>query len=339
MKTAILLINLGTPDSPEVSDVGKYLKEFLNDSRVIDFPYLKRTLLVNGIIVPFRKKESSKIYKQLWTEKGSPLLYHLENLSAKLQKAYGEEAEVFYGMRYQNPSLQSVLDTIKEGRFERIIAVPLYPQYASSSTGSTTQKVMEIVSKWEVIPSLSFVQSFFKEDGYINSFVKIAEQYDLKEYDKVVFSFHGLPERQINKACEGKMCSSQQECIGSCTAERTYCYRSACYESARLIAGKLNIQESEYIVAFQSRLGKDPWISPYTDIEIENLGKAGAKKLLVFSAAFVADCLETTIEIGSEFNELFIENGGEKVQLVPSLNSEDFWVDGLKEIIDKQFVK
>lgn len=339
MKTAILLINLGTPDSPEVSDVGKYLKEFLNDSRVIDFPYLKRKLLVNGIIVPFRKKASSKIYKQLWTDKGSPLLYHLENLSQKLQEAYGDNAVVFHGMRYQNPSLQSTLDKIKDGNFERIIAVPLYPQYASSSTGSTTQKVMEIVSKWEVIPSLSFVQSFFKEDGYINSFVKIAGRYDLKEYDKVVFSFHGLPERQINKACEGKLCSSEKECIGSCTSERTYCYRSACYESARLIANKLNIPSSDYVVAFQSRLGKDPWISPYTDIEIENLAKAGAKKLLVFSAAFVADCLETTIEIGTEFNEIFIENGGEKVQLVPSLNSEDFWVEGLKTIIDKQFVK
>jgi ferrochelatase len=335
MKKAVLLINLGTPDSPEVSDVGKYLKEFLNDSRVIDYPYIKRKLLVNGIIVPFRKKESAKIYKKLWTDEGSPLLFHLENLSAKVQNLYGDEAEVFYGMRYQSPSLSGALEKIRIGNFEKLIVVPLYPQYASSSTGSTTQKVMEIISKWEAIPTVSFVQSFFREEGYINSFVKIASQFDVNKYDKVVFSFHGLPERHINKICNGELCKSANDCIKSCGTERTYCYRSACYETAREIAKKINLSEESYIVAFQSRLGKDPWISPYTDIEIANLGKEGAKKLLVFSAAFVADCLETTIEIGTEFQEIFVENGGEKIQLVPSLNSEDFWVESLKGIIEK----
>lgn len=335
MKRAILLINLGTPDSPEVSDVGKYLKEFLNDSRVIDFPYLKRKLLVNGIIVPFRKKESSKVYKELWTKDGSPLLFHLVALAEKMQKAYGEEADVFHGMRYQSPSLEKALEEIRKGHYEQVIVVPLYPQYASSSTGSTTQKVMEVMSKWQAIPEVKFVQSFFREEAYIKSFVKVASQFNVSDYDKVVFSFHGLPERQINKICEGKLCQSEKECINACTTERTYCYRSACYDTARGIAKEMNLSEKDYIVAFQSRLGKDPWISPYTDIEIAELGKSGAKNLLVFSAAFVADCLETTIEIGSEFNELFIENGGEKVQLVPSLNSEDFWVEGLKSIIDK----
>lgn len=335
MKKAILLINLGTPDSPEVSDVGKYLKEFLNDSRVIDFPYIKRKLLVNGVIVPFRKKDSAKIYKELWTKEGSPLLIHLEELAKKMQVAYGDEAEVFHAMRYQKPSLEKELEVIRQGNFEQIIVVPLYPQYASSSTGSTTQKVMEVVSKWEAIPRISFVQSFFREEGYIKSFAKVASQFTYSDYDKIVFSFHGLPERQIDKICEGKLCKGAGDCIKSCETERTYCYRSACYETARNIAKEMEISEADYIVAFQSRLGKDPWISPYTDIEIENLGKSGAKKLLVFSAAFVADCLETTIEIGTEFQELFVENGGEKVQLVPSLNSEDFWVDSLKEIIDK----
>lgn len=335
MKKAILLINLGTPDSPTVPAVGKYLKEFLNDSRVIDFPYIKRKLLVNGIIVPFRKKASTKIYKELWTDKGSPLLIHLVDLSSKLQKLYGDEAEVFHAMRYQSPSLEVELEKIRQGNFEQIIVVPLYPQYASSSTGSTTQKVMEVVSKWEAIPRISFVQSFFREKEYIQSFAKVASQFTYSDYDKIVFSFHGLPERQINKVCEGKLCNGVSDCIKSCGTERTYCYRSACYDTARNIANEMGINDADYIVAFQSRLGKDPWISPYTDIEIEKLGKEGAKKLLVFSAAFVADCLETTIEIGTEFHELFIENGGEKVQLVPSLNSEDFWVEGLKSIIDR----
>ena len=335
MKKAVLLINLGTPDSPTVSAVGKYLKEFLNDSRVIDFPYLKRKLLVNGIIVPFRKRSSTKIYKELWDDKGSPLLYHLEELAKKLQSSYGDEAEVFFGMRYQNPSLELELEKIRKGNFEQVIVVPLYPQYASSSTGSTTQKVMEIISKWEAIPRVSFVQSFFREEGYIKSFAKIANRFTYSDYDKVIFSFHGLPERHIDKICEGKLCSGVEDCIKSCGTERTYCYRSACYETARSISDEIGISEKDYIVAFQSRLGKDPWISPYTDVEIENLAKKGAKNLLVFSSAFVADCLETTIEIGSEFDELFIENGGDKVQLVPSLNSEDFWVEGLKSIIDK----
>jgi ferrochelatase len=295
--------------------------------------------LVNGIIVPFRKKASSKIYKELWTKEGSPLLIHLLELSKKLQKLYGEEAAVFHGMRYQSPSLENALEEIRKGSFERLVIVPLYPQYASSSTGSTTQKVMEVMSKWEAIPEVKFVQSFFREEGYIKSFAKIAEQFEIPSYDKVVFSFHGLPERQINKVCEGRLCSSVGECIKECTTERTYCYRSACYDTARNIAEELSLTPDQYIVAFQSRLGKDPWISPYTDIEIENLAKDGAKKLLVFSAAFVADCLETTIEIGSEFHELFIENGGEKVQLVPSLNSNDFWVEALKGIIDKSIIK
>ena len=293
MKKAILLINLGTPDSPTVPAVGKYLKEFLNDSRVIDFPYLKRKLLVNGIIVPFRKRSSTKIYKELWTDKGSPLLYHLVELAKKLQLAYGDEAEVFHGMRYQSPPLEDELEKIRKGNFEQVIVVPLYPQYASSSTGTYS------------------------------------------DYDKVVFSFHGLPERHIDKICEGKLCSGIDDCIKTCGTERTYCYRSACYETARSISNEVGISEKDYIVAFQSRLGKDPWISPYTDVEVENLAKQGAKNLLVFSSAFVADCLETTIEIGSEFEELFIENGGEKLQLVPSLNSEDYWVEGLKSIIER----
>ena len=335
MKKAVLLINLGTPDSPTVPAVGKYLKEFLNDSRVIDFPYLKRKLLVNGIIVPFRKRSSTKIYKELWTEKGSPLLYHLVELAKKLQLAYGDEAEVFHGMRYQSPPLEDELEKIRKGNFEQIIVVPLYPQYASSSTGSTTQKVMEVISKWEAIPRVSFVQSFFREEEYIKSFAKVAEQYTYSDYDKVVFSFHGLPERHIDKICEGKLCSGIDDCIKTCGTERTYCYRSACYETARSISNEVGISEKDYIVAFQSRLGKDPWISPYTDVEVENLAKQGAKNLLVFSSAFVADCLETTIEIGSEFEELFIENGGEKLQLVPSLNSEDYWVEGLKSIIER----
>lgn len=335
MKRAILLINLGTPDSPEVPDVGKYLKEFLNDSRVIDFPYLKRKLLVNGIIVPFRKKSSSHEYKKLWTKEGSPLLIHLLELSRKMQVAYGDDADVFHGMRYQSPSLEKSLEEIRKGAYEQVIVVPLYPQYASSSTGSTTQKVMEVMSKWEAIPEVKFIQSFFREPAYIKAFAKRASQYNLTDYDKVVFSFHGLPERHINKICEGKLCKSKNECISECGTERTYCYRSACYETARGIAKEMNLDPENYLVAFQSRLGKDPWVSPYTDIEVENLAKSGSKNILVFSAAFVADCLETTIEIGEEFKEIFKENGGGDLQLVPSLNSEDFWVESLKSIIDK----
>lgn len=332
MKKAVLLINLGTPDSPKRGDVANYLREFLMDGRVIDIPAISRFLLVKGIIAPIRSGNSSKAYKELWTERGSPLLYHLQDLSKKVQEHLPEDLDVYHAMRYQNPSLSSVLAEIEKKAYSKLIVIPLYPQYASSSTGSTAQKVMELVSKWEVVPSVNIVNQFYTNEHYLHAVSTIAKKYDFEAYDRIVFSYHGLPVRQINKACKVPGCT-EQGCISEHSNERLYCYRSACYHTTRQIVAKAGIPEDKYQVVFQSRLGRDPWLQPYAEETIINLAKDGYKKLLVFSPAFVADCLETTVEIAEEYNEVFIENGGEKIQLVESLNVSDVWVESLCNII------
>jgi len=332
-KTAVLLIQLGTPDSPSVKDVRRYLTEFLNDPRVIDIPWLGRKLLVNGIIVPFRAPKSAKIYKELW-ELGngvSPLKTYTESVKLKLQKRFGESATVYTAMRYQNPSIESVLNEIKKTNVDQIIVVPLFPQYASASTGSAIQKVMDITRKWWVIPELKMVSQFWDNEGYIDSIVENAKQFPVKEYDHVIFSYHGLPERQVDKVYDNDLCANHN-CEHEVDEENKFCYKATSYATTRLIAAKLGLEEKDYTVSFQSRLD-DKWLKPYSDKEVENLAKNGAKKILVFSPAFVADCLETLIEIGSEYQEIFEEHGGEKVQLVPSSNDHERFIDGLEELV------
>ncbi|MFM7023521.1 MAG: ferrochelatase [Flavobacteriales bacterium] len=331
---AVLLIQLGTPDAPEKPAVKKYLKEFLSDPRVIDYPTLKRTLLVNGIIIPARLNNSTEIYKKVWTEKGSPLLLHTEDLTKKLQEALGANYLVKYAMRYQKPSLEQVLAELEKKAIEEIIVIPLYPQYASSSTGTAVQKFMEIVSKWEVTPNFRVISRFYDNDDFIAAFAEKGNQHNWKDYDKVVFSFHGLPVRHLEKGCKVPNCRAE-DCTTKCVDARKYCYRSTSYETARRIAKKMGIPEEHYTVSFQSRLGKEQWIMPYSDQIIKDLAKQGAKKLLMFSPAFVADCLETIVEIGHEYHEIFREHGGEKVQLVESLNSSDSWVKALKGMVEK----
>jgi len=329
---ALLLVNLGTPDSPDKKAVKKYLREFLNDGRVIDYPKLKRSLLVNGIIIPARAGNSTAIYKELWTEKGSPLLYHTTDLASKMQVEMGEEWDVHFAMRYQSPSLQGVMSKIEKKAYSELVIVPLYPQYASSSTGSTAQKIMEIISKWEVIPSFKMINSFFNKPQFMKVLAENGAKHDLSKYDHVLFSYHGLPERHIKKSCKIEGCT-EGRCISQCDSESMYCYRSACYETTRKVAEELGLNKENYTVAFQSRLGRDPWIQPYSDAVIADLAKGGAKNLLVFSPAFVADCLETIIEIGTEYQEIFQDHGGEKIQLVESMNSSDSWVKALKAIV------
>lgn len=333
MKKGVLLVNLGTPDSPEVSDVGKYLTEFLNDERVIDFPYLKRKLLVNGIIVPFRKKASAKSYQELWTKDGSPLLIYSEGLTQKVANLMGEDYSVKLAMRYQSPSINGVLSEFEKEGVSELIVLPLYPQYASSSTGSTIQKVLETVQKWENIPNVKSISSFFDHPKFIDCVVNRAKQFNLEEYDHVLFSYHGLPERHIKKSHDNGLPCDLKKCEVRFEPGMKYCYKAACYQTTRLLVEKLGLKEGRYSLAFQSRLGKDPWIQPYSDVVVEELAKKGCKKLLAFSAAFTADCLETIFEIGVEYQEIFEEHGGEKVTLVPSLNDGDDWAEAVVDII------
>ncbi len=337
-KTAVLLVNLGSPDSPKPTDVFSYLTEFLNDSRVIDINWLGRKVLVNGIIVPFRHRKSAKIYEELWTEDGSPLIHYGRLCTAKLQERFSNDADsetkVFLAMRYKNPSIEAALASILKWNPDKLIVLPLFPQYASASTGSVIDKCMRIMRDLWVFPEIQFINQFWDDEGYLNAFANRGKQFNTKDYDHVMFSFHGLPERQVDKVYDDRHCKNHT-CETEINDENKLCYKATCYATARAIAERCGISESEYTVAFQSRLGKG-WIEPFSDEVIEKLAKEGAKKLLVFSPAFVADCLETTIEIGVEYQELFEEHGGEKIQLVPSLNAGDDWIDALENMLRKR---
>ena len=334
-KTGVLLVNLGTPDSPTVPNVRKYLFEFLNDPRVIDLPWLLRKFLVNVIIVPFRAPKSTKIYQQLWTDKGSPLLIYGEKVKVKLQEALGDKFDVELAMRYQNPSMDDVLERMRIKQHEKLIIIPMFPQYASATTGSVFEKAMKIISKWWVIPEIKFIGQFYDNENFINSFVQIAGKYNVNEFDHILFSYHGLPVRQVDKVyVDGKKCDDHN-CEKEINNDNKFCYKAACYATSRLLAEKLNIQQDKYTVCFQSRLSKD-WLEPFTDKVIIKKAAEGAKKLLVFSPAFVSDCLETTVEIGIEYKKLFSEHGGERLQLVESLNDNPAWIETLKNLILKE---
>jgi protoporphyrin/coproporphyrin ferrochelatase len=334
-KTGVLLIQLGTPDSPRVSDVRSYLSEFLNDPRVIDLPYLIRKILVNGIIVPFRAPKSAKIYKELWElgEGESPLLTHTLALQALLQKNFeGEHVTIEMAMRYKNPSLDSVLEKMRLANYDRIVLLPLFPQYASASSGSAIEKAMNIIRKWWVIPEIKIISQFYDNPGYIHSIVDNAKKFQLSDYDHILFSYHGLPERQVDKVYEGTDLCGDQPCELEVNEKNKFCYKATSYATTRLIAKELGLTEKDYTVCFQSRLDKK-WLTPFSDKVVEEWAEKGAKKLLVFSPAFVADCLETLIEIGDEYQEIFEEKGGEKVQLVPSSNTHPAFVEGLTQLI------
>jgi protoporphyrin/coproporphyrin ferrochelatase len=333
-KTCVLLINLGTPDSPSTGDVRKYLFEFLNDPRVIDINPIGRFFLVNFIIVPFRAPKSAKIYKELWTDKGSPIIIYGESVKEKLQKELGNDFEVELAMRYQNPSLDAVCARMQKRGYEKIIILPLFPQYASASTGSAIEKAMKLISKWWVVPELKIISQFYDNDDYLNCVIEQTKKYNLNDYDHILFSYHGLPERQVDKVySDGKPCKDHK-CEEEINEDNKYCYKATCFATTRLLAQKLNLPKERYTVCFQSRLDKD-WLEPFSDKVVEEWAKKWAKKLLVFSPAFVADCLETTVEIGIEYQKIFKDNGGEKVQLVESLNDHPMWIDTLKKMVLK----
>ena len=331
--TAILLLNLGTPDSPKKKDVRSYLTQFLNDPRVIDIAWIARKILVNLIIVPFRSSNSSKLYKAIWNkETGSPLLFYSKQLAEKLQQNVGESYKVELAMRYKNPSIKNVLEDMKKQGYHKIIIFPLFPQYASSSTGSALQYVMEIISKWWVIPELKIISQYYTNSDYINCIVNRAKRYNLNDYEHIIFSYHGLPERQVDKVYEDGYLCKDHDCETEINDTNYFCYKAACYKTTELIVNQLNISKEKYTTSFQSRLD-NKWLTPFSDKIVEELAKKGAKNILIFSPAFTADCLETIYEIGIEYQEIFHKNGGQKVQLVESLNSGDDWVETIKTIV------
>jgi protoporphyrin/coproporphyrin ferrochelatase len=334
-KKGVLLVNLGTPDSPETKDVRKYLDEFLMDARVIDVNPVLRTFLVKGVIVPFRSPKSAKLYKEIWDDKtGSPLLHYSKLQHQLLADRLGDDYQVELAMRYQSPSIESALDRLKASLVESIQVIALFPQYASASTGSVYEKVMSIVGKWQTIPALSFINSFHDNELMIETFADNGHQYNPETFDHILFSFHGLPQRQLIK-CDhtGNYCLKTDGCCDTLNDINKFCYSAQSHHTARLIAEKLNIPKEKYTICFQSRLGNDPWVQPYTSEIIAKLANEGKKRLLVFCPAFVADCLETVYEVTEEYGGEFKALGGEHVQLVESLNDSPKWIDALEEMV------
>jgi ferrochelatase len=303
----------------------------LLDARVIDINPIARNLLVRGIIAPFRSGKSAKAYKELWTEQGSPLKFYGESLAKQIQNLLGAEYQVELAMRYQNPSLESALNKLMQAKVQKIKVFSLFPQYASATVGSVHEEVMRLLSRQQIIPEVAFISSYPTWKPMIDLFVANARQFDMSSYDHVLFSYHGLPQRQLRKGDAFNHCLQKQDCCKTLTPTNQFCYSAQCYATTQAIAEQLKLKEDQYTVCFQSRLGSDPWTQPYTIREIEALAKQGAKRILVFCPAFTADCLETTIEIGEEYLEDFHKWGGETLDLVPSLNDSPAWAAALAE--------
>lgn len=336
MKTGVLLINLGTPDSPEPAAVYTYLKQFLNDPRVIDLPALARYLLVNALIVPFRHKKSAHAYRQIWTKEGSPLLVNTENLRQAVAEKLGDQFKVEIGMRYGNPSIASAVKNLN--KCLEIIAIPLFPQYASASNGSAVEELLRVIGSQINIPQITVTRDFYNNNHFIESYAAIIKEHLAnKNVDIVLFSYHGLPERHINKSKCIAQCSRTMPCPPM-SADNSYCYRAQCYETSRLLAKKLGLNESQTLVTFQSRLGRTPWIKPYTDIELPLLAKRGIKNIAIVCPSFVSDCLETLEEINIRAREQWNELGGKEFTFIPCINSHAVWVEGIAEIVRKRRV-
>lgn len=334
-KPALLLINLGTPNSTSYFDVFKYLREFLMDGRVIDVPYFLRFILVTLIICPIRSFSSGKIYKKLWnlSDGVSPLLKNTEELTNKLNQKQNKY-NVFYAMRYQKPSIQEALDKIKLSNPSELVILPLFPHYASATSGSVFEEVTKRLSREWVIPSFKFISQYYDHPSFIDAWVDVAKDFNFAEYDKVIFSYHGLPNSQVDKVYQDNQCDGKN-CEHEINEENLYCYKATVYETSKLIAEKLSLHRDKYEVTFQSRLTNN-WLEPFSDNVLKAMPAQGIKKVLVFSPAFTADCLETVIEIGDEYQELFIEAGGDRLDYVPSLNFSDAWVQAIIDITNSK---
>jgi ferrochelatase len=331
----VLLLNLGTPDAPTPAAVRRYLRQFLSDGRVIDIHPVARKLLLELVILPLRPRRSAEAYRKIWTPEGSPLLTISRDLEVKVRSALGPGWVVELGMRYGNPSIAEALERLRAGGAERLVVAPLYPQYSSAATGSSLEAAYAELGRKPVVPSVATLPAFYDDPGFVSAFAEVGAPVLTRERpDHVLFSFHGLPERQVRAADHsGRHCLASAGCCDAMGAANRDCYRAQCFATARALAARLELPEGAWSVAFQSRLGRTPWIRPYTDARIDELAREGKRRLAVFCPAFVADCLETLEEIGMRAREQFLAAGGESLVLVPSLNASDAWVAALAGMI------
>jgi ferrochelatase len=329
-KRGIILLNLGSPDSTEVKDVRKYLMEFLMDGRVIDYPYLIRLLLVGGIIAPFRAPKSAEAYRAIWTRDGSPLIVLTEQLKKVLELKIDEPVEI--AMRYGNPTMENAFERLQQRvpGLEEVLAIPLYPHYAMSSYETAVEHAKSVHKKKSYPFSLSFIKPFYNEPHYIQALTDSIKPYLEQDYDQVLFSYHGLPERHMTKADPtGHHCMKVANCCEISSPAHATCYRHQCWTTTQILAKNLSIPPNKVGFSFQSRLGREEWLKPYTVLRLQELPKEGVKKLVILCPAFVSDCLETLEEIAMSGKETFLQAGGESFTLVPCLNVHPLWVQAI----------
>lgn len=335
MSKGVLLVNLGSPESTDPKDVKKYLDEFLMDERVIDVPFWARSLIVRGIILNTRPKKSAEAYQRIWWEEGSPLIV----LSERLQKKIDDitSIPIALAMRYGEPSIKNGLQELHDKGVDEVLIFPLYPQFAMATTETILVLAEELRKKH--FPKMQFtsVPAFYNHPDYIRVLANsISEKLKGVDFEHLLFSYHGVPERHIRKSDITKShCKIDGSCCQTPSAAHQFCYRHQCYETTRLVAEYLELKKGTFSVSFQSRLGFDPWLKPYTDRTIERMGLNGTKNLAVVTPAFVSDCLETLEEIAMEGEEIFHEVGGKEFTVVPCLNDRDDWVKVLARWVDE----
>ena len=334
-KKGVLLVNLGSPDSTEVKDVRRYLDEFLMDERVIDIPYWKRFLLIKGIILNVRPKKSAAAYKKIWWKEGSPLVVISERFTEKVKKKL--DIPVALGMRYGSMSMEKAFRELESQNVTDVYLIPLYPHFAMSSYETVVEKAKDLLSSSFKEMKMDVLPPFYNNPEYI----RVMSQHLQKElegfdYDHILFSYHGIPERHIYKGdTTGTHCKLDKSCCETKSVAHETCYRHQCFETTKGIVKELGLEEGKYRNSFQSRLLKDPWLKPYTDLELEAMPEQGIKKLAVITPAFVSDCLETLEEIAMEGKEEFLAFGGEEFRHISCLNEDDAWVDVMVKWIEK----
>ena len=335
IKRGIVLMNLGSPDSTEVKDVRRYLNEFLMDEKVIDVPYLLRMLLVKGIIVPFRAPKSAEAYKTIWTKEGSPLVVLTKQLQHQLAQLVDEPIEI--AMRYGNPSPAMAFEKLLERQpdLQEVIAIPLYPHYAMASYETAVDYAKEIHTKNKYPFKLDFIKPFFDEADYITAMAENIRPFLKDDYDHILFSYHGIPQRHLRKTDPtGCHCTKVENCCDVKSSAHATCYRHQCFSTTNLITKALQIPSEKFSISFQSRLGKG-WLQPFTDKRLEEMPKEGIKKLLILCPAFVSDCLETLEEIEERGKETFLEAGGTSYTMIPCLNTNPLWLNVLAKWIEE----
>jgi ferrochelatase len=341
-KIGVLLVNIGSPDSPTALSLKKYLKLFLSDDRVIDIPKFWKFLLLNFIIIPFRASNSAKAYKSIWRDEGSPLVVESLLLVKKLQEELGDTFIVKAGMSYGTPYISEQLELFQKAGVDKCCIVPMYPQYASSSTGSALENCFKYFEGEWNIPELVTIGSFYNKDFFLDAYAEVikSETKDFS-YDHLLLSYHGLPERHIIKSDISKSyCLKTKECCSLKTQQNSFCYKFHCYETSKALVKRLGLEEGQYSTSFQSRLGRSPWIKPYTDKILESLSKKGVKRLAVVCPSFVIDCLETLEEVGIRLKKEWLEDyNGEDFKLISCLNSNSNWVSNLKEEITHRVMR